>query len=199
MVKRAIVFINGELADISRLKIRKTDLLIGVDGGTKHLDKPDLIIGDFDSLKKIPKDAPVIKYPLDKDFTDAELALEYCRKIKAKEVVVVGLLGRRLDHLITNLMSLSKYNFKIIEGNQEIFIVKNKSIIKGKPGDLISLIPLSGDCRGVTTVGLKWPLQVRNLQVGSSLGVSNVMLSKSAQVSLKAGCLLVVHTYRDQP
>jgi len=37
------------------------------------------------------------------------------------------------------------------------------------------------------------------LQAGSSLGVSNVMLGKSARVGLKTGCLLVIHTYRDQP
>lgn len=198
-MKRTVVFSNGELADVSRLRLKKSDLLIGVDGGTKHILSPDLIIGDFDSLKKIPKDVPVIKYPVDKDFTDTELALQYCQKIKAKEVIVVGLLGRRLDHLIANLMSLSKYNFKIIEGNQEIFICRDKLNINGKKNDLVSLIPLLGDCQGVTTVGLKWGLQVRNLQVGSSLGVSNVMLRKSASVRLKKGCLLVVHTYRDQP
>ncbi len=113
---------------------------------------PDLIIGDFDSLKKIPPNIPVIKYPEDKDFTDAELALQFCQNIKTKEVVLVGLLGRRLDHLIANLMSLSKYNFKIIEGNQEIFLCRDKLKIFGKKNDLISLIPLLGDCQGVTTV-----------------------------------------------
>lgn len=198
-MKRTVVFSNGELADVSRLRLKKSDLLIGVDGGTKHILSPDLIIGDFDSLKKIPKDVPVIKYPVDKDFTDTELALQYCQKIKAKEVIVVGLLGRRLDHLIANLMSLSKYNFKIIEGNQEIFICRDKLNINGKKNDLVSLIPLLGDCQGVTTVGLKWGLQGSTLKVGQSRGVSNVMLGKSARVSLKTGCLLVVHTYRDQP
>ena len=91
-------------------------------------------------------------------------------------------------------MSLSKYNFKIIEGNQEIFICRNKVKITGKKDDLISLIPLLGDCREVTTVGLKWRLQGSTLKVDESRGVSNVMLGKSAQVSLKKGCLLVVKT-----
>ncbi len=195
-MKRAVIFINGELADISRLKIKKTDLLIGVDGGTKQILKPDIIIGDFDSLTVIPENVPLIMYPKDKDFTDTELALQFCEKQNIKEVILVGFLGRRLDHLIANLMNLSKYNFKIIEGNQEMFLIKNKAVVKGRPGDLISLIPLLRDCLGVTTVGLKWRLQVRNLQVGSSRGVSNMMLSKSARVSLKKGYLLMVHTYR---
>ena len=198
-MKRAVVFCNGELADISRLKIRKTDLLIGVDGGAKHLGKPDLIIGDLDSLKKIPKDAPVIKYPIDKDLTDTELALQFCQKQNIKEIILVGFLGRRLDHMIANIMNLNKYNFKIIEGNQEIFICRDKVKIVGKKGDLVSLIPLLGDCQEVTTVGLKWRLQGCSLQAGSSRGVSNVMLGKSARVSLKKGCLLVIHTCKDVP
>ena len=198
MIKRAVVFVNGELADISRLKIKKTDLLIGVDGGTKHILKPGLIIGDLDSIKAIPKNIPVLKL-IDQDKTDTQKALEYLVKRGCKEIILTGLLGRRLDHLVVNLMSLSKYNFKIIEGNQEIFICRNKVKITGKKDDLISLIPLLGDCREVTTVGLKWRLQGCSLQAGSSRGVSNVMLGKSAQVSLKKGCLLVVHTYRDQP
>ena len=198
MIKRAVVFVNGELADISRLKIKKTDLLIGVDGGTKHILKPDLIIGDLDSIKAIPKNIPVLKLT-DQDKTDTQKALEYLVKRGCKEIILTGLLGRRLDHLIANLMSLSKYNFKIIEGNQEIFICRNKVKITGKKDDLISLIPLLGDCREVTTVGLKWRLQGCSLQAGSSRGVSNVMLGKSAQVSLKKGCLLVIHTFKDVP
>ena len=193
MIKRAVVFVNGELADISRLKIKKTDLLIGVDGGTKHILKPGLIIGDLDSIKAIPKNIPVLKL-IDQDKTDTQKALEYLVKRGCKEIILTGLLGRRLDHLVVNLMSLSKYNFKIIEGNQEIFICRNKVKITGKKDDLISLIPLLGDCREVTTVGLKWRLQGCSLQAGSSRGVSNVMLGKSAQVSLKKGCLLVVKT-----
>lgn len=198
MIKRAVVFVNGELADISRLKIKKTDLLIGVDGGTKHILKPGLIIGDLDSIKAIPKNIPVLKL-IDQDKTDTQKALEYLVKRGCKEIILTGLLGRRLDHLVVNLMSLSKYNFKIIEGNQEIFICRNKVKITGKKDDLISLIPLLGDCREVTTVGLKWRLQGCSLQAGSSRGVSNVMLGKSAQVSLKKGCLLVIHTFKDVP
>lgn len=200
MIKRAVLFISGELADISRLKIKKTDLLIGVDGGAKYILrsglKPDLIIGDLDSLKKVPKNVPVIKYPKDKDWTDTELALSYCVKQKIDEVVLMGFLGRRVDHLIANIMNLVKYDLKIkiIEGNQELFICRGKIEISGNQGDLVSLIPLLGDCQGVMTCGLKWQLQRESLKVGRSLGVSNVMLGKKAKVSLKKGCLMVIKT-----
>ena len=194
MSQRAVIFINGDLSNLSGLKLAKNDLLIGVDGGAKRLAKPDLIIGDLDSLQQVPENIPVIKYPQDKDFTDTELALKYCQKQKIKAVIIVGFLGRRLDHMMANIMNLVKYDLKItiIEGNQELFLVKDRVQITGKQGDLISLIPLLGDCRGVNTFGLKWRLQGENLKVGESRGVSNVMLGKKAKVSLKQGCLLVV-------
>ncbi|MDZ7586159.1 MAG: thiamine diphosphokinase, partial [Patescibacteria group bacterium] len=72
-MKRAVIFINGEMADLSRLKLVKNDFLIGVDGGAMHILKlglkPDLIIGDLDSIKAIPKDVPVLKL-VDQDKTD---------------------------------------------------------------------------------------------------------------------------------
>lgn len=193
MSKRAVIFVNGELADLSRLKIKKTDLLIGVDGGTKLIKKPELIIGDLDSIKRIPRGIKIIKKP-DQEQTDTEMALEYCRKQKIKEVILVGLLGRRLDHLLANIMNLIKFKFKIIEGNQEISLVTSRSDLEGSRGDLVSLIPILSDCNDVTTKGLKWSLQGRTLKLGESRGVSNVMLSKTASVSLKKGCLLVVKT-----
>lgn len=199
-MKRVIIFGNGELADTAGLKLRKDDLLIGVDGGTEYIiklgQKPDLIIGDMDSLDSIPDKVRVIRKN-DQDHTDMELALSYCRENEVQEVMMVGFLGRRLDHMIANIMNLAKNNIKIkiIEGNQELFIVKETVEIQGKVGDLVSLIPLLGDCSGVRTNGLRWGLQGRILQVGRSLGVSNVMLGNEARISLKSGCLLVIHTF----
>jgi thiamine pyrophosphokinase len=196
---RAWLFINGELSLVPKIKIKKGDILIGVDGGTKHILKlglkPDVILGDMDSLKKIPKGIRVIKKP-DQEQTDTELALNYCRDNKINEVVILGALGRRLDHLSSNLMVMAKsqLKIKIIEGNQELQIIRKKAIIKGKKGDLVSLIPLLADCEKVTTIGLKWGLQGQTLKVGHGRGVSNVMLGKTATVSLKKGCLLMVKT-----
>ncbi len=177
-----------------RLILKKSDFLIGVDGGTRLIlrlkRRPDLAIGDFDSYPK-PQAGAVIKKS--QDLTDVEFALDYCVKHGFKDIVLVGVLGSRLDHLITNIFLGVRFNLTIIEGNQTLYFVSTKRLFVGKPGDLVSLIPLMGDCFGVTTAGLKWRLQGETLKFGFGRGISNVMTGKTCRVRLKKGRLLVVY------
>ncbi|MFH0943458.1 MAG: thiamine diphosphokinase [Candidatus Beckwithbacteria bacterium] len=203
-MKRAVVLLNGELADTRLVTkiIKKSDLIVGVDGGTKQILNlklvPDLIIGDLDSLKVLPKDVPLIRFPKDKDKTDSELAIEFLIKQGYQQVVIGGFLGKRLDHFVSNILNLakSKIQVQIIEGRQIIYFVKNSLTIKGEKGDLVSLIPLLVDCSGVITTGLKWPLKQEILKIGSSLGISNEMTGTKATIKLKSGLLMLVHTKR---
>lgn len=193
MVKRAVLFINGDLAKLPQLSLEKSDFLIGVDGGTRLIwrlkRRPDLIIGDFDSSIQ-PKHGAVIKSL--QDLTDTEFALDYSIKHGFKEIVLVGVLGSRLDHLLANIFLGFRFNLTIIENKQILYFVTSGRVLEGRPGDLVSLIPLS-NCFGIFTAGLKWRLQGETLKVGSSRGVSNVMTGKTARVNLKKGRLLVVY------
>ena len=195
MVIRAVLFINGDLACLPRLRLKKTDCLIGVDGGThlilKLKRRPNLIIGDFDSFPRPARGRVVIKSS--QDFTDTEIALDYCVKHGFKDMVLVGVLGSRLDHLLANIFLGARFNLTIIEGKQTLYFSPSGFHLEGRAGDLVSLIPLT-DCSGIKTIGLKWRLQGETLKVGSSRGVSNVMTGKAARVSLKKGRLLVIKT-----
>ena len=100
--------------------------------------------------------------------------------------------------MISNLLMMADLIDKvsklmIIEGQQEIYVIKDRLEIKGKKGDLVSLIPLLKDCQGVMTKGLKYQLQGSSLKFGKSRGVSNVMLGKKAEIRVKKGKLLVVY------
>ena len=59
--------------DATRFAPAPGDFVIAADGGLKYLDalgvKPDLVLGDFDSLGRVPAGGNVLRYPPEKDFS----------------------------------------------------------------------------------------------------------------------------------
>ena len=131
---RAVVFVNGEVQDYTALAswLRPGDHLIGADGGTRHmlaLDlMPDAVVGDLDSLEPetvtelIAQGVDVERYPVAKDQTDLELAIERGLRAGASEILLLGALGGRLDQTLANLLILAQRNWpvplRLAEGNQ---------------------------------------------------------------------------------
>jgi len=218
-MKRAVVFANGNLSDLSQAKniITNEDYLIAADGGVKHVLKlgliPHIVIGDFDStplsirkkLKKMCKGLinqtpTLIKYPRKKDKTDFELAINFALEKKYHQIIIFGILGDRIDHFIVNIFLLAKIQIenksikiKIIEGKKEIFILDKEITINGKIGDEISIIPISDKLEGITTDGLYYRLIDDTLFFGSTRGISNVLNKTSAKIIVTDGIALVVH------
>ena len=145
-MKRAIIFVNGNLSDLSQAKsiITNGDCLIAADGGVKHVLKlglvPQVVIGDFDSIstslqKKLKKlKIEWIQYPRKKDKTDFELAIDLVLDRKYSQIIIFGILGDRVDHFIANIFLLAKIQtenesikIKVVEGNKEMYIL-NKEI-----------------------------------------------------------------------
>ena len=85
-----------------------------------------------------------------------------------------------------------------MDGAQTAFVIRDEAIISGKPGDTVSLIPLGGNARGVTTAGLKYPLDDGALPFGQALGISNEMTAQRARVQVRAGLLLCVHLAQNE-
>lgn len=210
-MKRAIIFVNGNLSDLSQAKkiINKEDCLIAADGGANLIEKlkltPNVVIGDMDSIKsKLLKKYKLINYPRKKDKTDFELAVDYCLKNKFKEIIIFGILGDRIDHMIANIFLIAKIqaqnqsasrriNIKIIEGKKEIFILSKEIVISGKINDEVSIVPVSEKLEGITTDGLYYRLIDNTLLFGSTKGVSNVMNKKIAKITIKKGIALITH------
>ena len=181
-----------------KAQITRFPCLVAVNGGTNHCIKlglrPDLIIGDLDSadpnLLKIVSNIPVKSYPKDKDKTDLEIALELMSQ-SADEMTVFGGLSGRTDHLLGNLILLSRYPGKVIlESEKEsLFVIDGKVSIPTYPGQLISLIPLNGPVNGIRTKELKWPLVNATLDK-QFVGISNEALSSQVEISVADGDLL---------
>jgi thiamine pyrophosphokinase len=87
---------------------------------------------------------------------------------------------------------------QIIDGPSTCWLLRGPgiTIIEGQTGDLLSLLPLTGDATGIRTRGLYYPLHGEALRFGKPRGVSNELTGEQAEVSLESGLLLVIHTQK---
>ena len=209
---RTVIVANGTIDHPAQARalISSGDLLIAVDGGALHClalgVKPDVVIGDLDSLPDAHQSdletsgVDFIVHPRDKDLTDLELALDYAISKGAREILLLGLLGGRLDQTLGNLLLLSRQEWNrarlvVAHGYDRAYLVRSGEFIsiKGQIGDLVSLIPLSPIISGVSIKGLKWPLSSAQIHFGSTLSISNEMVAPTARIEVGNGQLLVVH------
>jgi thiamine pyrophosphokinase len=206
---RSIIFANGQrsLTKCIMSVLRSDDFLIAADGGARLALAcgltPHLLVGDMDSLTPTELAAfrsagsKVDMYPPRKDFTDLELALQQAVTHNCDEAVIVGGLGARWDQTIANLLlpvAFPSMKVRLIDGLQEITVISagKAHTIQGEPGDTVSLIPVGGDAAGVSTSGLEYPLHAEKLRLGTTRGVSNVLIAREAQVTLEHGRLMCV-------
>jgi len=187
--------------------IRTADLLIAADGGALPLLRagivPHVAIGDMDSIDAAGLAALEAhgitpqRFPREKDETDLELALLYAAAAGATAIDILGAMGGRWDHTLANvallaLPELRERRARLLADRQTLFLVRDAAVLEGQAGDTISLLPMAGDAHGVTTKGLRYPLDNATLSYERARGVSNVLLDPPGQVSLRMGILLVV-------
>jgi len=206
---RYVIFANGVLpmGEAAKDLIGPEDVVVAADGGAHHCQAlgivPQVVVGDFDSLAEddlaaLEADgAQLIHHPPRKDQTDLELALLYAVQQGADEALVLGGLGARWDQTLANLLlaahrELRGLKLVFVHGGQRLCPIHGEGMIEGQAGDTVSLIPIGGDAEGVSTQGLEYPLEDETLHLGSSRGVSNVLLGERAEVRVKKGLLLCV-------
>ncbi len=198
-MKKALVVAAG---NIDGIKLSgQYDLLIAADGGyDKALllgFKPDIFIGDMDSVSADVPEIEKIRLQVEKDFTDTEAAIEKAIELGFTEIDIVGATGTRFDHSFANACLLKKYisegvRIRILDAHNEIFAIDKDSIIKDKKGETVSLLPLDSTVFGVTLKGFYYPLENADVKIGTTLTVSNVITSDAAEIKIGQGTLLVI-------
>jgi thiamine pyrophosphokinase len=213
MVRVAIVA-GGDVDPGDLEQLRPDDLVIAADGGAVALvaagRRPDVLVGDFDSIPgalaaQLATDGVDIdRHPADKEASDLELAVERAISEGAQRVLIIGAFGgERLDHALaaTFLLADPRYAAIDIRARQRGSTVRvahpdRRLDLEGEVGDLVTLLPVAGDARGVTTTGLRWPLRGATLCLGRSRGLSNEVTAVPASVSLAEGALFAIETRR---
>lgn len=187
------------------------DLVVAADAGAETAAalglRVDLAVGDFnsispDALARLRAAGVTIDTaPAAKDESDTELAIRAALDRGADELAIVGGLGGRVDHLLADvgllaMPALDGPRAELLDGRSRVRLVRGPGTLDltGRPGDLVSLLPLGPGVDGVTTHGLAWPLDDEPLPVGPARGLSNVRSAADAGVALRSGLLLVVET-----
>jgi thiamine pyrophosphokinase len=182
-------------------------IVICADGGLQHAQRwgimPHLVVGDLDSstgdVEAWCREHSVefLRFPVEKDKTDGELAIDAALARGVTHITMVGVWGNRLDHSLANLDLLYRLaqegiTGEILTGNARLMTLTGKLALTSGVGKTVSLIPLSEGCDGVTTKGLYYPLCNASLHKGSTLGISNKTVSESIEIACSTGILLVV-------
>jgi len=182
-------------------------LIIAADSGAHHCKNfhvtPDLLIGDLDSIREndyaglAAAGVEIVRFPEEKDYTDSELAVDIAVKKGCSRIILLGVIGTRIDHSLANLYLLRVLLDKGVEGiiadeHNEVRLINKSIVLEREEGVNISLLPLQGDVTGITTNGLYYQLEDAILKVGASRGVSNKFSEDVAKVTVKEGYLLVI-------
>lgn len=208
---KAIIVAGGARPSLELLKseFNEDSIIICADSGGECLYEygivPKYLIGDFDSISRNVlkfffncESCIIEKYPKDKDFTDTELALNKAISLEADEIVFLGCIGSRIDHILGNLGLLKvclKHNVKAVikDEHNEIFLA-NKSIdLKKDDKKYFSIQAFGAEIKKLSIIGAKFDLKDYDLTPGDPLTVSNEFIGIPVHISFNEGLLLVMY------
>ena len=180
-------------------------LVIAADGGLRHTQalgiRPDVILGDFDSLGYVPDDSQV--YPVEKDDTDAMLAVRVGLERGCDRFLFYGAMdGPRLDHTVANFQTLGYLATHgargALIGRDYIATVLCEETIEfsAAAAGILSLFCLGASAK-VTIEGLKYGLDHGTPTPDFPLGVSNHFEGKAARITVHSGLVLALWDRRN--
>ena len=168
--------------------------------------KPDVIIGDFDSVRpetldlfRCKEDIQWVKLNPMKDDTDTEAAIRLAIENGAEDITLLGATGSRIDHMLANIELLGigleeKLQMRLLDSHNRIRMIDSEIIIRRDEqfGNYVSLIPYSMEVKNVTLKGFKYTLDNYCMRKFNSLGISNEITEDEARISFTDGIMVVI-------
>ena len=204
----ALIIAGGKpVKPILAERLDKPDLIVAADSGLDQANrlglKPDLVIGDMDSVQPASLASAqragidVKRYPEDKDATDLELAIDAAAAAGFSRATIIGGTGGRMAHTMANAMLL--FQERTIELDWLTSRARITALSSGQEmtypdtdGPLLSVLAIGGPAH-CTSTGLKWPLSASPLIPGSTRGISNEIIGSTATVAVTHGHALIIH------
>ena len=198
-MSRCIVF--GGAEKCGNIDICSDDYIIAADGGYRHCAqmniKPNLLIGDFDSLKEpLPDNIPIIQVPSEKDDTDSMLAVKKGMERGCTEFVLTGVTGGRMGHTLASLGTLEYIHSRncsgyIDDGNRIYLQSTGTNEYHNDNYRYVSIISLTDEAV-ISIDGLKYSGEKIRLSRDFPLGVSNEFIKQKCNIAVESGKILVI-------
>jgi thiamine pyrophosphokinase len=161
--------------------------------------RPELIVGDMDSVRaRLPQER-VRRFPRDKEVTDTELGLQALKDLGCDRVVIAGGGGGRLDHLLFIVALFERETVPLcwITAHEHVEAIRGTAAYRGWVGQTVSFLPLSEGAAIERSEGLRWPLDGLRWKPGEG-GVSNVITASPMRLTMAAGALLMIRSFDRQ-
>jgi thiamine pyrophosphokinase len=198
----ALLICNGDPPSraLARKLAAQASIVVAADGGAncarRYGIRPDLIIGDLDSIHAATCryfSTVAIVHVTRQDNTDMEKALDHLEAQGFRHVRIIGATGGRIDHTFGNLNVVWKYeprvHIEFVGDGWRALPVRSGEKLYAKRKAGVSLIPF-GPCRGITLTGLHYPLRNASMTIGD-IAVSNFVEKSPFTVRVKKGKLIV--------
>ncbi len=191
-----VIMVSGGKCDITQVEdaIKDGDYIIGIDAGAALLTdngiKPDLCIGDFDSVDVGLFDGlNVIKLKPEKDEIDTECALIHALDMNPSEILIYGATGSRMDQTLSSIELLRMATEKnvdafIIDPTNRIRVAVGRTVLRKADafGKYISILPYAEALTDLTMKGFKYEIENFTLVKGISRCISNEFEADTAVV-----------------
>lgn len=188
----------------ARREVGAFDFIIAVDAGFSFLEElgiaPDMAVGDFDSLGYVPKCKRVSRYPVKKDKSDMELAMEKAVDWDHDDLVIYGALGGRLDHTIANLQLFARFSERdvtvtAVADTYAVRLLTGPDVFELPPlgAGTVSVFSANDTAQGVIERGMAYSLDDEPLSNRTSRGLSNELVDEEATVAVESGTLYIFY------
>lgn len=199
---KAVMVLNGPVDDPEQLKaIARATPVMAVDGGLAHVHRaglhPRWILGDFDSVAPELLDcyrgrAEIIYHPVEKDYTDLELAVQHLARLGVDRLFVAGLQGgARADHqlagwLLFATLAESGWRVTAYTAGQVHYFSGNSHVLLPRRGRYFSVQAPAAPAV-ISILGARYSGLRLELLPGSGFGLGNRIDGKWAQVKVHRG------------
>lgn len=212
MKRKFILFLNGNYRedDLEFFKSLIGDkITVAVDGGYSFFEKidaiPDYIIGDLDSIDKIPEEVQentaVFEFPKEKDLTDSHVALDFCMKENFDSIEMVMPDIGEPDHFLGNIMLLfhkevkqklrERRNISLISSHHEFRIIDNGKLeLFDRAGQQFSIIPISKSIM-LNIEGTKYDVKGTKIDLGETRSLRNKIVTNEALIKVSGEAVFI--------